>query len=82
MSAGLREWARGDGGERTQHAQPVGVTELVDGLARVRVTVTVRVRVAIAKHPLAVPRMRLEPALADRLELQLPEPILEEVAVR
>jgi len=26
--------------------------------------------------------MRLEPALADRLELQLPEPILEEVAVR
>ena len=50
--------------------------------ARVRVTVRVRVRVAIVKHPLAVPRMRLESPLADRLELQLPEPILEKVAVR
>ena len=38
----LREWARGDGGERAQRAQPVGMTELVDGLVRVRVTVTVR----------------------------------------
>ena len=28
----LRERARGDGGQAVQHAQPVGVTELVDGL--------------------------------------------------
>ena len=70
MSARLREWARGDGGERAQRAQPVGMTELVDGL------------VVVVHHQAAAGRARDHVDLACGAVVCLVEHDLVRVRVR
>ena len=82
LSAGLREWARGDGGERTQRAQPVGVTELVDGLvvvvhhqaaagrARDHVDLACGAVVCLVEHDLVRARVRVRVGVRVRVRVR------------